>query len=156
VSGARGTSGPNGLPGNVAPTSEFFVSSSILPLTIPSGGVVNFNSTSVSDGTILNSGTGVYILPVAKKTYQVLFQINVNEKAQFGLAFNGTVIPSTIVGRDAGTDQVVGWANILVAAIPPQSLSVVNVTNTPVNIPGNQNTGGPNNLAASLIITQLN
>ena len=99
----------------------------------------------VSPGTFLLSNAG---------TYQVQFQVSVNEPGQLGISLDGELLRYTIVGRNTGTSQLVGVSLISTAA--NSLLSVVNpafnfnnaLTITPF-------AGGRNPVSAHLVITRL-
>jgi hypothetical protein len=85
-------------------------------------------------------------------TYEVQFQVSVDEPGQLELELNGVPLFYTVVGRATGTSQIVGEA--LVTTTVSSVLSVDNVSSfsaltlTPL-------AGGSSPVSASLIITQV-
>jgi hypothetical protein len=123
--------------------------------TVAAGTAVSFPQ----DGP--NSGTGA-ITRVSDSqfqlssigTYQVMFQVSVNEFGQLVLDLNDADLPYTVVGRATGTSQIVGMS--LVSTTEVNSLlsvhnpvgGIVALTITPL-------AGGTQPVSAHLVITRL-
>ena len=50
-------------------------------------------------------------------TYQVLFQVSVNEAGQLILTLNGNDLKYSAVGRSTGTDQIIGLALVTTTSV---------------------------------------
>ena len=88
-------------------------------------------------------------------TYQVTFQVSVNEAGQLVLAMNGIELPYTIVGRATGTSQIVGTALVQTTS-PNSTLSVRNPIGGFVALTVTPLAGGSQPVSAHLVITRLN
>ncbi|MBE1444798.1 hypothetical protein [Paenibacillus sp. OAS669] len=87
-------------------------------------------------------------------TYQVLFQVGVNEPGQLILTLNGADLAYTVVGRATGTSQIVGIALVQTTVIN----SVLTVRNPAGNAAALTITplaGGTRPVSAHLVITQI-
>ena len=91
---------------------------------------------------------------LAVGTYQVMFQVSVDEPGQLVLSLNGTPLPWTTVGRSGGTSQIVGIALVTTTA-PNSGLSVINPIGNPAALTVYSYAGGPQELSAHLVITRL-
>jgi hypothetical protein len=116
------------------------------------------------DVSFPNSGpasAGFVILPPSASsfgltdigTYQVMFEVSVNEPGQLELTLNGDALAYTVVGRASGTSQIVGMA-LVQTTVVDSVLTVRNassfsaLTITPV-------AGGTSSVSAHLVITRL-
>ncbi len=130
--GARGPAGPAGPAGETGPVG---------PQGPPGvGGVLNFadfyalmppdNAATVAPGTDVsfpqdgpNSGADIArtgpdsfnLAPIG--TYQVLFEVSVDEAGQLILTLNGADLPYTVFGRATGASQIVGMALVETTAV---------------------------------------
>jgi hypothetical protein len=86
-------------------------------------------------------------------TYQVMFQVSVDEPGQLGLTLNGISLAYTIVGRATGSSQIVGMA--LVQTTEANSVITVRNTGSPVALTITRNAGGISDVSANLVITQI-
>jgi hypothetical protein len=86
-------------------------------------------------------------------TYQVLFQVSVDEAGQLVLFLNGVELAYTVVGRATGTSQIVGMA--LVQAPAASVLSVHNPAGNPAALTITPVAGGNAPVSAHLVITML-
>ena len=177
--GATGPTGPAGATGAIGPTGPTGATGAIGP-TGPAGatgGVSDFadfyalmppdNAATVAPGTDVsfpqdgpNSGSGIARINDTSfnlaniGTYQVLFQVSVNEAGQLILTLNGADLAYTVVGRAGGTTQIIGMALV--------STTTINSTLTVRNPAGNATAltitpvaGGTRAVSAHLVITQL-
>jgi hypothetical protein len=85
-------------------------------------------------------------------TYQVMFNVSVDEAGQLALRLNGVDLAYTVVGRATGTNQIVG-TSLVTTTLSGSLLTVRNVsagalTITPV-------AGGPQPVSAHLVITRI-
>ena len=118
-------------PINVAPVAQYALNS-------PAGDFADFfalmppdNAAPVAVGADVQfpqdgpaSGTGVITRASASTfnlsaigTYQVMFQVSVNETGQLVLTANGTELPYTVVGRQTGASQIVGTTLITTTVV---------------------------------------
>lgn len=143
--GPTGPAGPAGPPGPAGPASGVLGFADFFALMPPDNAATVAPGTDVSfpqDGPI--SGAAITRLNASSfnlaeiGTYQVLFQVNVNEAGQLLLTLNGADLAYTVVGRATGTSQIVGMALV--------QTSVINSVLTVRNPAGN---------AAALTITPL-
>lgn len=87
-------------------------------------------------------------------TYQILFQVSVDEAGQLMLTLNGAELSYTVVGRATGTSQIVGMYIIETTTIN----SVITVRNPSANATAltiTPNSGGTQPVSAHLVITQI-
>jgi hypothetical protein len=122
--------------------------------TVAAGSNVNFPQNGPTSSTTISRIDTSNFLLAAVGTYQVLFQVSVDEAGQLVLMLNGAALDYSVAGRATGTSQIVGM--VLVTTTSPNStLNVQNpvgnntaMTITPV-------AGGGQPVAAHLIITQI-
>lgn len=106
--------------------------------TVAPGTDVSFPQDGPVSGTAITRINASAFNLAAIGTYQVLFQVNVNEAGQLLLTLNGADLAYTVVGRATGTSQIVGLALV--------QTTVINSVLTVRNPAGN---------AAALTITPL-
>ena len=106
-----------------------------------------------TDGNISRTGPSTFNL-AAIGTYQVSFQVSVNEYAQLILTLNGADLAYTVVGRATGTSQITGVCLV--------QTTVVNSILTVRNPAGNSTAltitplgGGTRAVSAHLVINKL-
>lgn len=121
--------------------------------TIAAGTAINFPQNGRTNGVIIRSSANQFLLPDVG-TYQVNWQVSINEAAQLGLQLNGTLITNTVVGRATGTSQIVG-NTIIITTIPNSILSVLNPAGNTPAITITPTAGGTNAVTANLIITRI-
>lgn len=153
--GATGPAGPAGPATGVLGFADFFA---LMP---PDNAATVAPNTDVSfpqDGPI--SGTEITRINASAfnlaeiGTYQVLFQVGVNEPGQLILTLNGADLAYTVVGRATGTTQIVGMALVQTSVIN----SVLTVRNPAGNAAALTITplaGGTRPVSAHLVITQI-
>ncbi|MBD0384680.1 collagen-like protein [Paenibacillus sp. WST5] len=138
--GATGPAGPAGPTGGVLGFADFFA---LMP---PDNAATVAPNTDVSfpqDGPI--SGTEITRVNASSfnlatiGTYQVLFQVGVNEPGQLILTLNGADLAYTVVGRATGTSQ-------LTVRNPAGNAAALTIT--PL-------AGGTRPVSAHLVITQI-
>jgi hypothetical protein len=96
------------------------------------------------------TATAFYL--VEPGTYQVTFNVSVDEAGQLMLMLNNVDLAYTVVGRATGTSQI-GGTFLVTTTMPNSFLTVRNVsagvlTITPV-------AGGPQPVSAHLVITRI-
>ncbi|WP_127495612.1 collagen-like protein [Paenibacillus glycanilyticus] len=161
VTGLTGATGPAGPAGPVGPTGGVLGFADFFALMPPDNAATVAPNTDVSfpqDGPI--SGTAITRLNASSfnlaaiGTYQVLFQVNVNEAGQLLLTLNGADLAYTVVGRATGTSQIVGMALVQTTVIN----SVITVRNPAGNAAALTITplaGGTRSDSAHLVIMQI-
>ncbi len=155
IVGPVGAAGGQGVPGSIVGFSDFFAlqggAFNDNPGGVAAGAPVLFPRTGSNNGVITRVGTtSTFLLPTTA-AYLVMFQVSVNEAAQLELALNGVGVPSTVVGRVTGTNQIVGLA--LVVATAGDTLSVINHGTTGITV--TPLAGGTNPASAHLVIFEL-
>lgn len=159
IDGPMGLMGPMGATGAPGPSaiSEFADFYALMPndnpATVAVGAAVNFPRDGPSSGPYTRLSGSQFLLS-AIGTYQVMFQVSVIEQGQLAIELNGSVLPSTIVGRATGTTQLVGIA--LVQNV--MTNSVLSIVNAPGNISAltiAPSAGGSSPVSAHLVITRL-
>ncbi|UQD51337.1 collagen-like protein [Bacillus methanolicus] len=155
ATGATGPQGPAGPAGTVLAFADFFA---LMPpdnaTTVAPGTDVDFPQDGPNSGTDIVRATSDSFTLSEIGTYQVLFQVSVDEPGQLILTLNGADLAYTVVGRATGTSQIVGMALV--------QTSVINSILTVRNPAGNSTAltitplaGGTRPVSAHLIITRL-
>lgn len=173
--GATGPAGPQGiqgLPGEVGATGPNGATG-----PTGTGGVLNYadfyalmppdNAATVAPGTDVsfpqdgpNSGSGIARTSASSfnladiGTYQVLFQVSVDEAGQLVLTLNGNELAYTVVGRATGTSQIIGMAIVTTTAIN-SILTVRNPADNATALTITPLAGGTEPVSAHLVIMQI-
>lgn len=87
-------------------------------------------------------------------SYQILFQVSVDEAGQLDLTLNGAELAYTVVGRATGTSQIVEMAVVNTTAIN-SVLTVRNPASNSTALTITPLAGGASPVSAHLVITQL-
>jgi hypothetical protein len=155
--GPTGNNGPTGImgPSGILSFADFYA---LMPgdntATIPIGGDIIFpNDGPFSGADITRLGPASFDL-VNIGTYQVLFQVSIDEAAQLLLTLNNNEQAYTLVGRATGTSQLVGMVLINTVSINTV-LTVRNPATSPGALTVTPNAGGPMAVSAHLIITRI-
>jgi hypothetical protein len=160
--GPQGPTGPVGATGATGPAgavlafSEFYA---LMPFdntsTVGAGQAVEFPEAGPTDGSdgILPVTPSQFDL-LAIGTYEVQFQVSVEESGQLELAVNGTPLPYTVVGRATGTSQITEMALVTTTTVD-SGLQVLNPSGDPIALTITPNAGGNDAVSASLIIERL-
>jgi len=141
-------------PTTTPPYADFF---SLMPpdnaATVATGGSVEFPQDGPVSGTISRiSPSGFNLQDIG--TYQVMFQVSVNEAGQLVVALNGIELAYTVVGRATGTNQIVGMC-IITTTFPNSVLEIRNPASSFSALTITPLAGGVNPVSAHLIITKL-
>ncbi len=167
ATGATGPAGPVGPAGPQGPAGE----------PGPAGGVLGFadfyalmppdNTAVVAPGTDVefpqdgpNSGTGIARTGASSfslaeiGTYQVLFEVSVDEAGQLVLTLNGADLEYTVVGRATGASQIVGMA-IVTTTVINSILTVRNPVGNAAALTITPLAGGARPVSAHLVIVQI-
>jgi hypothetical protein len=122
AAGAEGPQGPAGTPGATGATgpagpsglSQYAYIYNLGGETVPLEADVTFDSNGVLTPDITHAPGGAGITLTTAGTYEVTFSVSGTEPSQMALFVNGTLVPGTVYGSGAGTQQNTGQA-ILVA-----------------------------------------
>ncbi len=177
--GETGPAGPQGPVGETGPVGPQGPAGEVGPVGPqgPAGGVLNFadfyalmppdNAATVAPGTDVsfpqdgpNSGsdisrTGPDSFNLAQiGTYQILFEVSVDEAGQLILTLNGEDLAYTVVGRATGASQIVGMA-IVTTTVINSILTVRNPAGTAAALTVTPLAGGTRPVSAHLVITQI-
>jgi hypothetical protein len=126
-------------------------------VTVAPGAPVEFPEIGPSDGSdaITWSALSSAALLSAPGTYQVSFQVSIEEIGQLQLQVNGVALAYTVVGRDTGTSQITETA-LVTTTIPDSELQVINPVEGLTALTITPNAGGISNpVSASLVIERL-
>lgn len=122
--------------------------------TVAPGTDVSFPQDGPTSGTtIARTGPSSFNL-AAIGTYQILFQVSINEAGQLILTLNGADLAPTVVGRATGTSQIVGMALVQTTVIN-SILTVRNPAGNSTALTITPLAGGTRPVSAHLVITQL-
>ena len=165
--GETGPTGPQGPIGETGPTGP----------QGPAGGVLNYadfyalmppdNAATVAPGTDVsfpqdgpNSGADISRLGADSfnlaqiGTYQILFEVSVDEAGQLLLTLNGEDLEYTVFGRATGASQIVGMA-IVSTTVVNSVLTVRNPAENAAALTITPLAGGTRPVSAHLVITQI-
>ncbi len=87
-------------------------------------------------------------------TYQILFEVSVDEAGQLILTLNGEDLEYTVVGRATGASQIVGMA-IVTTTVTDSILTVRNPAGNAAALTVTPLAGGTRPVSAHLVITQI-
>ena len=87
-------------------------------------------------------------------TYQVMFQVSVNEPGQLNLSLNGVDLAYTAVGRVTGTSQIVGMS-LVTTTVVDSLLTVRNPASNTTALTITPIAGGTRPVSAHLLITRI-
>jgi len=153
--GATGATGSQGEAGGILDFADFYA---LMPpdnaATVTPGADVSFSQDGPNSGTNI-SRTGATTFNLAEiGTYQILFQVSVNEAGQLVLTLNGDELAYTVVGRATGTSQIVGIVLITTTTIN-SILTVQHPADNPAALTITPLAGGTQPVSAHLVITQI-
>lgn len=156
TAGPQGPTGPPGLAGPVG-SSDFAEFYALMPPDNPAliapGTSVSFPQDGPTNGAITRMSASTFTLASAG-TYQVSFQVSVDEAGQLELSLNGVALASSLVGRATGTSQLVG-DSLVTTTSANETLEVVNPLGNSTALTITPLAGGANPVSASLVIQQL-
>ena len=153
--GPRGFPGPQGPAGGVLNYADFYA---LMPpnnaATVVPGTDVSFPQDGPNSGSDI-SRTGPDSFNLAQiGTYQILFEVSVDEAGQLLLTLNGADLAYTVVGRATGASQIVGMA-IVETTVTNSILTVRNPAGNAVALTITPLAGGTRPVSAHLVITQI-
>ena len=109
ATGATGPAGSNGL-------SQYAYVYNLGGETVPLEADVSFDSNGVLTPGITHALGAAGITLVSAGAYEVTFSVSGTEPSQMALFVNGTLVPGTVYGSGAGTQQNTGQAIFIVPA----------------------------------------
>ncbi|SCY22382.1 hypothetical protein [Alkaliphilus peptidifermentans] len=153
--GATGATGATGPSEGILAYADFYA---LMPpdntATVAVGTDVDFPQDGPSSMTTITRVNDSEFNLGAIGTYQVLFQVSVDEAGQLVLTLDGAELAYTVVGRATGTSQIVGMA--LVSTTETDSiLTVRNPANNATALTITPMAGGTEPVSAHLVITQI-
>ena len=153
--GPAGETGPQGPAGGVLNYADFYA---LMPpdnaATVAPGTDVSFPQDGPNSGSDI-SRTGPDSFNLAQiGTYQVLFEVSVDEAGQLILTLNGADLAYTVVGRATGASQIVGMA-IVTTTVINSILTVRNPAGNAAALTITPLAGGTRPVSAHLVITQI-
>jgi hypothetical protein len=151
--GPQGATGPQG-PSGILNCSDFYA---LMPedntATIAPGTAVSFPKNGVSNSVITRLNSTQFNLPKIG-TYQITFQVSINEPGQLVIVLNNSEISSSIVGRATGTSNLIG-VSLLSTTIANSVLSINNPSGNSTALTITPLAGGKKAVSAHLVIVQL-
>jgi len=153
--GPAGPQGPAGEPGGVLGFADFYA---LMPpdnaATVAPGTDVSFPEDGPNSGAeILRTGASSFNLTEIG-TYQIFFEVSVDEAGQLMLTLNGEDLEYTVFGRAAGATQIVGTA-LVETTIPESILTVRNPAGNAAALTITPFAGGARPVSAHLVIVRL-
>jgi hypothetical protein len=122
--------------------------------TVAPGTNVSFPQDGPTSGTVITRTSPSTFNLSAIGTYQVLFQVSVDEAGQLILTLNSVDLAYTVVGRATGTSQIVGMALVTTTATN-SILTVQNPSGNATALTITPLAGGTRAVSAHLVITQI-
>ncbi|MBQ4596280.1 MAG: collagen-like protein [Firmicutes bacterium] len=153
--GPAGPQGPAGEPGGVLGFADFYA---LMPpdnaATVAPGTDVSFPEDGPNSGAeILRTGASSFNLTEIG-TYQIFFEVSVDEAGQLMLTLNGEDLEYTVFGRAAGASQIVGTA-LVETTIPESILTVRNPAGNAAALTITPLAGGARPVSAHLVIVRI-
>lgn len=122
--------------------------------TVAPGTDVGFPQDGANSGTVIfRTGSNSFNLTQIG-TYQILFEVSVDEAGQLLLTLNGENLEYTAVGRAVGASQIVGMA-IITTTATNSILTVRNPAGNAAALTITPLAGGTRPVSAHLVITQI-
>ncbi len=153
--GATGPTGPTGEAGGVLNYADFYA---LMPpdntATIAPGTDVSFPQDGPNSGADISRASASSFNLGLIGTYQILFQVGVDEAGQLVLTLNGDELDYTVVGRATGTSEIIGMA-IVTTTVTDSVLTVRNPASNAAALTITPSAGGTEAVSAHLVITQL-
>ena len=154
TTGAVGPTGPAG-PSGVSAFSNFF---GLMPpdnaATVAPGTDVSFPQNGPTSGSaIARTGPSTFNL-AAVGSYQIMFQVSVDEAGQLMLTLNGADLAYTVVGRATGTSEITGMS-LVTTSVTNSILTIRNPAGNSTALTITPLAGGTRQVSASLVITRI-
>lgn len=152
---AAGPAGPQGPAGDVLNYADFYA---LMPpdnaATVAPGTDVSFPQDGPNSGTgIARTGASSFSLAQIG-TYQILFEVSVDQAGQLLLALNGADLAYTVVGRATGASQIAGMAIVETSTVD-SILTVRNPASNAAALTITPLAGGTRSVSAHLLIVQM-
>jgi hypothetical protein len=122
--------------------------------TIAVGSAILFPNVGASSNSEITAISNSTFQLAAIGTYQIMWQVSINEPGQLLLKVNGTEDLTTVAGRATGTSQLTGTEILTTTAINTV-ISIVNPTGNSTALTITPYAGGTKPVAATLIITRI-
>jgi hypothetical protein len=152
--GATGAPGTNSSGGSIAFADFFAWMPPDNAATVAVGTDVSFPQDGPTSGvTIARTSASTFNLTTIG-TYQIMFQVSVDEPGQLILTLNGAAQAYTAVGRATGTSQIVGMS-LLTTTVVNSLLTVRNPAGNSTALTITPIAGGTSPVSAHLVITQI-
>lgn len=150
-----GPTGATGTAGGILNYADFYA---LMPpdnaATVAPGIDVSFPQDGPnSDGGISRTSASSFSLGLIG-TYEILFQVGVDEASQLLLTLNEDPLEYTVVGRATGTSQIIGMAIVTTTSIN-SILTVRNPADNSTALTITPSAGGTEPVSAHLVIIQL-
>jgi BclA C-terminal domain len=162
ATGATGASGATGAGSTGATGVGAFVPSfahffALMPgdnaATVAVGAAVQFPQDGPTNGVAVRASASTFTIPLAG-TYEITWQVSVDEAGQLQVAFGGTGDALTVAGRATGTNQI--YNTVVVTTISPGAvLSIINPTGNAAALTITPIAGGTHAVSATLTIKRL-
>lgn len=158
TTGPTGPTGPQGATGTTGGLINYADFYAIMPsdnsATVAPGTDISFPQDGpISSGDITRTGDTTFNLAQIG-TYQILFQVGVNEAGQLVITLNNEELNYTVVRRATGTSQIIGMS-IITTTTENSIISIRNPENNTTALTITPLAGGTQPVSAHLIITQL-
>lgn len=155
VTGETGPTGPQGATGGILNYADFYA---LMPpdnaATVAPGTDVSFPQDGPNSGSDI-SRIGPDSFNLAQiGTYQIFFEVSVDEAGQLILTLNGADLAYTVVGRASGTSQIVGMS-IVTTTVINSILTVRNPAGNSTALTITPLAGGTRPVSAHLVIMQI-
>ena len=153
--GPTGATGATGTAGGVLNYADFYA---LMPpdnaATVAPGTDVSFPQDGPNNGVDISRTSASSFSLGSIGTYQILFQVGVNEAGQLLLTLNGDPLEYTVVGRATGTSQIIGMAIVTTTSVN-SILTVRNPADNSTALTITPSAGGTQPVSAHLLITQI-
>ena len=155
IIGPTGATGATGTAGGILSYADFYA---LMPpdnaATVAPGTDVSFPQDGSNSGVDISRTSASSFNLSLIGTYQILFQVGVNEAGQLLLTLNGDDLEYTVVSRATGTSQIIGMAIVTTTSIN-SILTVRNPADNATALTITPSTGGTQPVSAHLVIIQL-
>lgn len=122
--------------------------------TVALGGFVDFPSNGPTSGSGIVRTSADQFQLAAIGTYEVSWQVSVDEPGQLVLNLNGAALAETVVGRATGTSQIVGH-RLITTTVANSILAVQNPAGNAAALTITPIAGGASAVSASLVIKRI-
>lgn len=149
ISGAVGPAGANGTSFALSYADYYALMPGDNSATVAVGADVEFPS-----GNIARLGPSSFNL-VSIGTYQILFQVSIDEPGQLVVSLNNLQQTYTTVGRATGSSQITGMC-LIQTLTANSTLTIRNPAGNSAALTITPNAGGAGSVSAHLLITRIN